>query len=126
MEPGSVLFLENLFEEEREKKAEKEFAEELSKLGDIYVNEAFSLSGTPLASNTEIVDYFERENIFAGLNFGNEYANMLKLTSPDNLFTLCLNNDNDLTGSLAAIENMVDRIDSVILMGELSSTVFNF
>ena len=121
MEPGSILFLENLFCEEGEINAESEFAEELSKLGDIYVNEAFSLNTTALASNTAIVEKFEGENIYAGLNFGSEYANMLKLNASNELFALCLNNNDDLAGSLAAIENLIDRIDRVVLMGELSS-----
>ena len=128
MEPGSILFLENLFGMDGEKNAEKEFAEKLSMLGDIYVNEAFSLSSMELASNTVIVDYFDKENIFAGLNFGSEYSNMLKLNSAENLFTLCLNKDNDLTGALVACENLIEKVDRILLLGELSnlySTVKN-
>jgi len=128
MEPGSILFLENLFGMDGEKNAEKEFAEKLSMLGDIYVNEAFSLSNTELASNTDIVDYFDKENIFMGLNFGSEYSNMLKLNSTDNLFTLCLNKDNDLAGALTAGENLIEKVDRILLLGELSdlySTVKN-
>lgn len=128
MEPGSILFLENLFGMDGEKNAEEEFAEKLSMLGDIYVNEAFSLSNMELASNTVIVDYFDKENIFAGLNFGSEYSNMLKLNSAENLFTLCLNKDNDLTGALVACENLIEKVDRILLLGELSnlySTVKN-
>ena len=128
MEPGSILFLENLFGMDGEKNAEEEFAEKLSMLGDIYVNEAFSLSSMELASNTVIVDYFDKENIFAGLNFGSEYSNMLKLNSAENLFTLCLNKDNDLTGALVACENLIEKVDRILLLGELSnlySTVKN-
>lgn len=128
MEPGSILFLENLFGMDGEKNAEEEFAEKLSMLGDIYVNEAFSLSSIELASNTVIVDYFDKENIFAGLNFSSEYSNMFKLNSAENLFTLCLNKDNDLTGALVACENLIEKVDRILLLGELSnlySTVKN-
>ncbi len=121
MEPGSILFLENLFEMEGETNAENEFAEKLSQLGDIYVNEAFSLSGASLASNTAIYDFFDNENIYAGLNFESEYTNMLMLNSSEKLFTLCLNVDTDITEALAAAENLIERIDRILLLGEISS-----
>lgn len=121
MEPGSILFLENLYDMEGELNAENEFAQKLSGLSDIYVNEAFSLSGKSLASNTEIVEFYDKENIFAGFNFGNEFSNMLKLRSAENLITLCMNNDNEVAGSLAVAETLIERIDRILLMGELSS-----
>jgi len=121
MERGSILFLENLFEMEGETNAENEFAEKLSQLGDIYVNEAFSLSGASLASNTAIYDFFDNENIYAGLNFESEYTNMLMLNSSEKLFTLCLNVDTDITEALAAAENLIERIDRILLLGEISS-----
>jgi len=123
MEPGSILFLENLFNIEAEKNAENDFAEQLSKLADIYVNEAFSLSNSALASNTEIVDFFEKEMIFAGLNFEHEITNSEKLKAAEN-FILCINNDNDMTGSLAAAEDLIERIDHILLFGELSSIYY--
>jgi len=121
IEPGSILFLENLFNMDGEKNAEKEFAEKLSMLGEIYVNEAFTLSGTELASNTVVVDFFDKENIYLGLNFSNEYSNILKLRTEGDLFTLCLNKDDDLAGALDACENLLEKVDRIILLGELSS-----
>ena len=120
IEPGSILFIENLFDLEDEKNADKDFAEQLSMLGDIYVNEAFSLSGEELSSNSQIIDFYSEENIYPGLNFASEYSNMLKLRSSENLFTLCINNDNDIAGSLEVCENLIDKVDRVLLLGELS------
>ena len=121
MEPGSILFLENLFGEEAEINAENEFAEHLSKLGDIYVNEAFSLSGQVLASNTVILEYYEPADFFPGFNFAAEFQNSFKINSADKPFTLCLNNNSDIPGSLAAAESLIDRVGGIILMGQLSN-----
>ena len=44
MKPGDIIFLENLRFHEGEKKNDPEFAKELASLGDIYVNECFSVS----------------------------------------------------------------------------------
>ena len=41
LQPGHVLLLENLRYYKEEEKGDKAFAEKLSKLGDIYVNDAF-------------------------------------------------------------------------------------
>ena len=121
MEPGSILFLENLFGEEVEINAENEFAEKLSKLADIYVNEAFSLSGDRLASNTAILEYYEPANILPGFNFAAEFQNSFTLNSTDKLFAICLNNNSDIPGSLAAAESLIDRVGCIILMGQLSN-----
>ena len=121
MEPGSIMFLENLFGEEGELKADNEFAEQLSKLADIYVNEAFSLSGDKLASNTAILEYYETDNIFPGLNFAAEFQNAIKINSADKPFALCLNNNNDIPGLLAAAESLIDRVDRIFLMGQISN-----
>jgi phosphoglycerate kinase len=54
LQPGQVAFLENLRFHEGEEKNDPEFARELAKLGDIYVNDGFSVSHRAHAS-TEAV-----------------------------------------------------------------------
>ena len=41
LQPGQVLLLENLRFYKEEEKGDEKFAEKLSKLGDVYVNDAF-------------------------------------------------------------------------------------
>lgn len=43
MQPGEILLLENLRFHKEDKKNEENFAKELSKLGDIFINDAFSV-----------------------------------------------------------------------------------
>lgn len=57
MQPGEVLLLENLRFHKEEKENHKGFAKELSKLGDIYINNAFAVSHRSHASIVGIVKY---------------------------------------------------------------------
>lgn len=50
LKPGEILLLENLRFEKGEEEGNSEFAKKLSKLGDIYINEAFSASHRAHAS----------------------------------------------------------------------------
>jgi phosphoglycerate kinase len=57
MKPGEVVFLENMRFHPGEKKNDENFARELASLGDIYVNECFSVSHREHASMVGIPKY---------------------------------------------------------------------
>ena len=56
---GEVLLLENIRFNKEEEENEEVFAKELSKIGDVYVNEAFSCSHRAHASVYEITKYID-------------------------------------------------------------------
>ncbi|MDO8655554.1 MAG: phosphoglycerate kinase [bacterium] len=64
MKPGDVLLLENLRFHEGEEKNDPEFAKDLARLGDYYVNEAFSTSHRAHASIETLASFLPS---FAGL-----------------------------------------------------------
>jgi 3-phosphoglycerate kinase len=57
LEPGQIVLLENLRFHEEEEKNDSDFAKALANLGDIYVNEAFSVSHRSHASIVGIPKY---------------------------------------------------------------------
>jgi phosphoglycerate kinase len=59
LKAGEVLLLENLRFYKEEEKGDKEFAKKLSRLGDVYVNDAFGTAHRAHASTAVIADYFE-------------------------------------------------------------------
>ena len=59
LEDGEILLLENLRFHAEEEKGDVAFAEKLSKLGDIYVNDAFGTAHRAHASTTIIAQFFE-------------------------------------------------------------------
>ncbi|MGK0447232.1 MAG: phosphoglycerate kinase, partial [Polaribacter sp.] len=67
LENGEVLLLENLRFYDEEKKGDVAFAEQLSKLGDVYVNDAFGTAHRAHASTTIIAQFFEENKCFGNL-----------------------------------------------------------
>ncbi|MBC7866907.1 MAG: phosphoglycerate kinase, partial [Gloeobacteraceae cyanobacterium ES-bin-316] len=67
LRPGEVLLLENLRFYKEEEKGEEAFAEKLSKLGDVYVNDAFGTAHRAHASTAVIAKYFEADKKMFGL-----------------------------------------------------------
>ena len=58
LQPGQVLLLENLRFYKQEEKGDEAFAEKLSKLGDVYVNDAFGTAHRAHASTAVIAKFF--------------------------------------------------------------------
>src|SRR5438105_14365041 len=67
LKPGEVLLLENLRFYKEEEKGNEEFAEKLSKLGDVYVNDAFGTAHRAHASTAVIAKFFPPEKKMFGL-----------------------------------------------------------
>jgi phosphoglycerate kinase len=67
LKAGEVLLLENLRFYKEEEKGEEAFAEKLSKLGDVWVNDAFGTAHRAHASTAVIAKFFPAENRFFGL-----------------------------------------------------------
>ena len=67
LKSGEVLLLENLRFYKEEEKGDEAFAEKLSKLGDVWVNDAFGTAHRAHASTAVIAKYFPKEKRFFGL-----------------------------------------------------------
>ena len=75
---GEILLLENLRFHKEEELNSQNFAKELAKIGDIYVNEAFSCSHRAHASVSKITEFLPS---FAGLQLETEISALKKVTS---------------------------------------------
>src|SRR5215210_6661513 len=62
LKEGQVLLLENLRFYKEEEKGDKGFAEKLSKLANVYINDAFGTAHRAHASTAVIANYFSAEN----------------------------------------------------------------
>src|SRR6201985_3521428 len=65
--PGEVLLLKNLRFYKQEEKGDKDFVEKLSKLGDIYENDAFGTAHRAHASTAVIAQFFPKAKYFGYL-----------------------------------------------------------
>src|SRR5690606_30823275 len=62
LKTGQVLLLENLRFTQHEEGGDREFAEKLAGLGDVYVNDAFGTAHRAHASTAVIAEFFAADN----------------------------------------------------------------
>ena len=79
LKSGDVLLLENLRFHKDEEKGDTAFAEKLSKLGDVYVNDAFGTAHRAHASTAIIADYFPKGEKMFGLLMEGEVSSAEKV-----------------------------------------------
>lgn len=122
LKPGEVLLLENLRFYKEEEKGDPLFAEKLSKLGDVYVNDAFGTAHRAHASTT-IVAQFLKEKC-AGLVMAAELDNAKKVMErADKPFTAIMGGAK-ISDKILIIEKLLDKVDHLIIGGGMAYTFF--
>jgi len=121
LKAGEVLLLENLRFHKEEEKGNVEFAEKLSKLGDIYVNDAFGTAHRAHASTAVIAQFFEGKKCF-GYLLAREIESIGKVNSnPEKPFVAILGGAK-VSDKLAIIENLMPKTDRFIIGGGMMFT----
>jgi phosphoglycerate kinase len=122
MQPGEVLLLENLRFYKEEEKGDASFAEKLSKLGDVYVNDAFGTAHRAHASTAVIAQYFAADKRMFGLLMEAEVLSAEKvLHSTEHPFTAILGGAK-VSDKILLIENLLDRANNIIIGGGMTYT----
>lgn len=120
MRPGDILLLENIRMNDAEEKNTTEFAETLSKLGDIYVNDAFSASHREHAS---IVGLPKLLPAYMGFQFEREYRALSRVleTSGDMVVIMA---GAKFSTKLPIMEQFLPRTKALFVGGALLNTLF--
>lgn len=122
LKPGEVLLLENLRFHKEETAGDKGFAKELSKHGDVYVNDAFGTAHRAHASTT-IVAKFMNAKLF-GYLMDAEVANGQRvLKSAEHPYTAIIGGAK-VSSKIDVITHLLDRIDNLIIGGGMAYTFF--
>ncbi len=121
MEPGEIILLENLRFHEEEEKGDKAFAEQLSKLGDIYVNDAFGTAHRAHAS-TAIVAQFFGENKCFGYLLAKEIEAINKVLKDGEKPVTAILGGSKVSSKITIIENILPAIDNLIIGGGMTYT----
>ena len=120
-EPGEILLLENLRYYEEETKGDRNFAEQLSKLGDIYVNDAFGTAHRAHASTAIIAEFFPENKCF-GLLLASEIENINKVLTNSVKPVTAIIGGAKVSSKITIIENILDKIDHLIIGGGMAFT----
>jgi phosphoglycerate kinase len=124
LQPGQVLLLENLRFYKEEEKGNEDFAEKLSKLGDVYVNDAFGTAHRAHASTAIIAKFFSPENRMFGLLMEGEVSSAEKvLHSAEKPFCAIIGGAK-VSDKILIIENLLERATDIIIGGGMAYTFY--
>ena len=124
LRPGQVLLLENLRFYKEEEKGNEDFAEKLSKLGDVYVNDAFGTAHRAHASTAIIAKFFAPENRMFGLLMEGEVKSAEKvLHSAEKPFCAIIGGAK-VSDKILIIENLLERATDIIIGGGMAYTFY--
>ena len=121
LKSGEVLLLENLRFHSEEEKGDEAFAEQLSKLGDIYVNDAFGTAHRAHASTTVIAKFFPEAKCF-GYLLAKEIEAIDKVMATGEKPVLAILGGAKVSSKITIIENILDKIDDLIIGGGMTYT----
>jgi phosphoglycerate kinase len=115
---GEVLLLENVRFYKGEEANEPKFAKELADLGDIYVNDAFSVSHRAHASTEGISKFITS---YAGLNVLEEVVNIDKAIIKFKKPAVAIIGGIKISTKIAVIENLLKKYNAVMLGGGIAN-----
>lgn len=122
LQGGEVLVLENLRFYKQEEKGDLEFAEKLSKHGDIYVNDAFGTAHRAHASTTIVAQFFDKK--CAGLVMAAELDNAKRvMEKAEKPFTAIMGGAK-ISDKILIIERLLKQVDHLIIGGGMAYTFF--
>ena len=119
LKPGEVLFLENLRYEPGEEKNDPAFAQELAKLGDVYVNEAFTNSHRNHASMVALAELLPS---YAGLQLTRELRHLSPVLDEPARPLLLIVSGAKMETKVPVIERFLDKGDDILLGGCIANT----
>ena len=121
LKPGQILLLENLRFHEEEKQGDKDFAEQLSKLGDVYVNDAFGTAHRAHASTTVVAQFFGDQKCF-GYLLAKEIESITKVMKSGDKPVTAILGGAKVSSKITIIDNILDVIDHLIIGGGMTFT----
>jgi len=116
---GEILLLENIrFNKEEELNSES-FGKELSKIGDIYINEAFSCSHRAHTSVCEITKHISS---FAGKQLLEEVNALKMLTDNAKKPITCIMGGSKISTKSSVLINLIKKMQTIVIVGAMANT----
>lgn len=121
LNPGEILLLENLRFHKEEEQGDVSFAKQLSKLGDVYVNDAFGTAHRAHASTTIIAQFFPKQKCF-GFLMAQEIESIDKVMKTGEKPVLAILGGAKVSSKITIIENILGKVDHLIIGGGMTFT----
>ena len=119
MQPGDILCLENTRFHKEEEKNEPGFVEQLAKLGDIYVNDAFSAAHRAHASTEGLA---HKLPAYAGRTMQAELEALTRALEKPERPVAAIVGGAKISTKLDLLSNLLDKVDVLIIGGAMANT----
>ena len=120
IQSGSIMMLENIRFNKGEETNDIEFSKILSKLGDIYVNDAFSCSHRSHASVEGITKFIPS---YFGLQILQEIEALQKITSEIKKPVTLIIGGSKISTKINIINNLVKKFNNIVIVGGMANTM---
>jgi len=118
-----IVILENIRFYLEEEKNNPQFAKQLAKLADIYVNDAFSCSHRAHASIDEITNFLP---CYSGLQLDSEVNALKKITSEIKKPISCIIGGSKISTKINIIKNLIPIFDNIIIVGGMANNIIKY
>jgi len=115
---GKIILLENIRFHKEEELNSVSFAKELSKIGDIYINEAFPCSHRAHASVCEITKHI---NSFAGKQLLKEVNVIKLLTNNAKKPTTCIIGGSKISTKSGILVELIKKMQNIVIAGAMAN-----
>ena len=117
---GKIIMLENIRFNEGEELNNNEFSKQISDLGDIYINDAFSCSHRSHASVEGITKYMPS---YFGLQITEEINALKKITSEIEKPVSLIIGGSKISTKIKIINNLIKKFNNIIIVGGMGNTM---
>ncbi len=121
LHPGEVLLVENVRFYKQETAGTEAFAQDLAKLGNVFVNDAFGTAHRAHASTTVIAKFFPQDKMF-GLLLAAEIESVEKVLNSTEKPVTAIVGGAKVSSKIVIIEKLLDKVDNLIVGGGMAFT----
>ena len=121
LQPGEIILMENLRFYKEETDGDKLFAEKLSRLGDLYINDAFGTCHREHASTAVIAKYFPKEK-YVGKLLQKELEAISQIAEHGEKPVLAILGGAKVSSKLNILYNLIKKVDKIIIGGGMAYT----
>ena len=123
LKPGEVLFFENIRFFKEEESNDEVFAKNLSKLGDIYINEAFSCSHRKQASVHKVTKFIDS---YGGPILEKEIQSINLITKSKKKPVTCIIGGSKVSTKINILSSLLENTDNLVVVGAMANNFLKF
>ena len=123
LKPGEILLLENIRFFQEEESDDENFAKNLSKLGDFFINEAFSCSHRKQASIHKITKFIDS---YGGPLLEKEIQSINLIIKNKKKPVTCIIGGSKISSKINVLSNLLKNVDNVIIVGAMANNFLKF